>query len=341
MFRVRQRRRGRDVELAAAEAATDDGAFAAERVREDATLLFRAIQAAWSRNDIERLHKFVAPELMAEWELRLKDFKRKGWRNKIEVKTLEVAYVGLVNRAADREDRVVVRISAHVRDIVTRRGGGVVTRTDSDGSEHVDLREWWTLGKRDGKWILLSIEQREEGEHHMGAELVAAPEHDTAHRRRGRHGARRRRPGRGGVHGRRGGRPRLRRQRARRRARPRARRRALRALTCSRPRPGARWPPGSRRSTARTPRSSGCASRRRRRAAAASRGRAHTRVVVRGGRVEAGADHAPGRRVRPRPDVDRGRRARAPLRREPRHGAPSSRARRTRRSSSPSTGHSR
>jgi hypothetical protein len=42
----------------------------------------------------------------------------------------------------------------------------------------VDLREWWTLGKRDGKWTLLSIEQREEGEHHMESELVAAPEHD-------------------------------------------------------------------------------------------------------------------------------------------------------------------
>jgi predicted lipid-binding transport protein (Tim44 family) len=149
-------------------------------VQEAAVLLFRAIQAAWSRNDIERLHKFVAPELMTEWELRLKDFKRKGWRNKIEVKSVEADYVGLVNREADADDRVVVRISAHVRDIVTRRGGGdPVTRTDSGGSEHVDLREWWTLGKRDGKWILLSIEQREEGEHHMESELLAAPEHDS------------------------------------------------------------------------------------------------------------------------------------------------------------------
>jgi predicted lipid-binding transport protein (Tim44 family) len=178
-FRFKQRKRGRDVELAAAEAAADDESFAVARVREDAELLFRAIQAAWSRNDIERLHQFVAPELMKEWELRLKDFRRKGWRNKIEVKSVEAAYVGLVNRAADEEDRVVVRISAHVRDIVTKRGGGeVVTRTDSGGSEYVDLREWWTLGKRDEKWILLSIEQREEGEHHMESELVAAPEHD-------------------------------------------------------------------------------------------------------------------------------------------------------------------
>ena len=83
-------------------------------MREDAELLFRAIQAAWSRNDIERLNQFVAPELMKEWALRLKDFDRKGWRNKVEVQVdVEAAYVGLVNREDDEEDRVVVRIAAH------------------------------------------------------------------------------------------------------------------------------------------------------------------------------------------------------------------------------------
>ena len=39
-------------------------------------------------------------------------------------------------------DREVVRIAAHERDNVTPRGGGVVTRTDSDGTEHFDLSEW-------------------------------------------------------------------------------------------------------------------------------------------------------------------------------------------------------
>ena len=178
-FQFRQRKRGRQVELAAAEAAGDDESFAVARVREDGEMLFRAIQAAWSRNDIERLNELVAPELMKEWELRLADFKRKGWRNKIEVKSVETAYVGLVNRETDEDDRVVVRVSAHLRDIVVRKGGGVVTRTESGGSEFVDLREWWTLGKRGGRWTLLSIEQREEGEHHMDSELVAAPEHDS------------------------------------------------------------------------------------------------------------------------------------------------------------------
>lgn len=178
-FNFRFRKRGRDVELAAAEAASEDESFSVERVDKEAETLFRAIQGAWSHNDTDRLNDLVAPELMKEWELRLADFRRKGWRNTIDVKSVEAAYVGLVNREADEEDRVVVRISAHLRDVVVNKAGGIVTRTDTAGSEEVDLREWWTLGKRNGRWTLVSIEQREEGEHNLESELVAAPEHDS------------------------------------------------------------------------------------------------------------------------------------------------------------------
>jgi predicted lipid-binding transport protein (Tim44 family) len=177
-FRWRQRKRGRAVELAAAEAAAEDQAFAVARVKKDAEKLFRLIQAAWSRNDTERLDELVAPELMKEWRLRLADFERKGWHNQIDVKSVEVEYVGVVNREPDEEDRVVLRIAARMDDYVVGKRGDKLKRKDSQ-SETVELREWWTLGKRDGRWALLSIEQREEGEHHMESELVAAPEHDS------------------------------------------------------------------------------------------------------------------------------------------------------------------
>jgi len=178
-FRRRYKGRGRQVELAAAEAAADDESFAVARVREDAELLFRAIQGAWSRNDYERLHELVGPELMVEWERRLKDFRRKGWKNKVEIKSpVEVAYVGLVNREGDEEDRVVVRVAATLDDYVVQKNGHRI-KADAAEGKYVQLREWWTLGKRADRWTLLSIEQREEGEHHLAAELVAAPEHDA------------------------------------------------------------------------------------------------------------------------------------------------------------------
>ena len=111
--------RERRVELAAAEAAEDDAAFAPEEVRSQARSLFMEIQSAWDAGDRVRLRGLVAPELMAEWERRLDDFDRKGWRNRVQpIGEPAIEYVGLSNRGDDRTDRVVVRIEARLRDYV-------------------------------------------------------------------------------------------------------------------------------------------------------------------------------------------------------------------------------
>ena len=39
--------------------------------------------------------------------------------------------------------------------------------------------EYWTLGKRDGHWRLVSIEQRAEGDHELAEEIVATPWSDV------------------------------------------------------------------------------------------------------------------------------------------------------------------
>jgi predicted lipid-binding transport protein (Tim44 family) len=172
---ARRAKRVARVETAAAEAAQDDAAFAADNVRAGAEQLFRQIQASWSRNDIATLESLVGDDLMVEWRKRLQDFERKGWHNVVEVTgAVGVEYVGLVNRAADQDDRCVVRIEAPLRDYVVARNGQTITRTDST-SEFTTLREYWTLGKRDGGWRLVSIEQDAEGAHHIEAQIVASP----------------------------------------------------------------------------------------------------------------------------------------------------------------------
>jgi predicted lipid-binding transport protein (Tim44 family) len=50
---------------------------------------------------------------------------------------------------------------------------------DGNTTGETSLREYWTLGKRDGRWTLLSIEQDEEGEHQLGSVLEADPLEDT------------------------------------------------------------------------------------------------------------------------------------------------------------------
>jgi predicted lipid-binding transport protein (Tim44 family) len=173
--RRRVAERERRVELAAAEAAEEDEAFAPEAVRSQAAKLFTDVQAAWDAGDRVRLRALVAPELLAEWERRLDDFDRKGWRNRVQpIGAPKIEYVGLSHRGEQGGDRVVVRIEATLRDFVEDSSGQHVGRVDSLG-ETSKVREFWTLGRRQDHWILLSIEQGAEGEHVLGEEIVATP----------------------------------------------------------------------------------------------------------------------------------------------------------------------
>ena len=178
--RVRRTMRASRVQTAAAEAAEDDAAFSPDAVREQATELFDAIQAAWDAGDRERLRGSVGSSLMAEWERRLDDFERRGWRNRVSVISgPKIEYVAMTNRTDDRRDRVVVHVSATLEDVVVDRAGNTITHGGSVTSRR-RLAEYWTLGKRDGRWVLQSIEQEGEGDHNLVSNLVVTPWDDTA-----------------------------------------------------------------------------------------------------------------------------------------------------------------
>ena len=167
------RRRERRVQLAAAEAADEDPMFDPEHVRTAAASLFTAIQFAWSADDRIRLRGLVAPNLLAEWERRLDEFERQGWRNRVEpLGEPTVEYVGLERKhtTAD-EDRIVVRIEARLRDYVVDSSGRHIKRT-GQFTETVRLREYWTLQRRDEHWILASVERGGEGAHALKDKIV-------------------------------------------------------------------------------------------------------------------------------------------------------------------------
>ena len=174
--RRRVSQRERQVKLAAAEAAEDDSAFEPEQVRSQAASLFLEIQAAWDARDRARLRELVAPELLVEWERRLDDFDRKGWRNRVQpLGEPSIEYVGLTNRGDDRADRVVVRVEARLRDYVEDTRGQRLGRIDAAG-DTTRVREFWTLAKgQDGRWLLQSIEQGAEGAHRLSEDVVATP----------------------------------------------------------------------------------------------------------------------------------------------------------------------
>jgi predicted lipid-binding transport protein (Tim44 family) len=173
--RKRSAQRERRVELAAAEASEDDPAFAPDYVREQAAILFKSIQTAWDAGDRATLARFVGSDLLQEWERRLDDFDRKGWRNRVQVVTEpKVQYLGLTNRNDPKDDRVTVRIEAKLRDYVEDRSGQHLKRSGRM-SETFPVREFWTLGRRNDRWILLSIEEGAEGSHAITDQIVATP----------------------------------------------------------------------------------------------------------------------------------------------------------------------
>jgi predicted lipid-binding transport protein (Tim44 family) len=177
--RRRRRRRQQRVESAAREAAEDDREFAPEVVHAEAEQLFRAVQKAWSDDDRDRLTRLAGPELAHEWSRRLADFARRGWSNDVTIDgPVEVDYVGLENRATEQDDHVVTWITARLRDVVVDPHGNTITRKDSVG-ETSRISEYWTLAKRDGHWIVVSIEQEREGRHHLSDPIIATPWSDS------------------------------------------------------------------------------------------------------------------------------------------------------------------
>ena len=168
-------KRERRVELAAAEAADEDPMFSPDNVRAAGKRLFCEVQEAWSAGDRVKLRGLVAPELLAEWERRLDDFDSRGWHNRVTViGEPTITYVGLHRTGNANEDRVVVRIDAKLKDYVEDSYGRHLKRSGRL-TETVHTREFWTLGKRAGHWILASIEQGGEGEHALETKLVATP----------------------------------------------------------------------------------------------------------------------------------------------------------------------
>jgi predicted lipid-binding transport protein (Tim44 family) len=180
--RVRKRRRERAarVHLASAEAAADDAHFGGDAVSAETAALHHDIVTAWTARDRDALARHLGPDLLTEWVRRLDDFDRKGWHNVCEIKKpTEVEYLGLTNREDDTEDRVVVRLTAELRDVVIDRNGNVIKRNEED-DELTTLAEYWTLGRDGDRWILHSIEQDAEGSHHLDAPIVASPWSDDA-----------------------------------------------------------------------------------------------------------------------------------------------------------------
>ena len=82
--------------------------------------------------------------------------------------------MGLKRTGDPDTDRVTVKVDARVKDYVVDGYGRHLKRTGRIG-EVTRIREFWTLQKRGGHWVLASIEVGGEGKHALDEEIVATP----------------------------------------------------------------------------------------------------------------------------------------------------------------------
>ena len=169
--------RQRRVELAAAEAAEDDPAFAPDVVKPAAA---RAVHPdpdglGRRRPPAARRARRAGPAGRVGAAARRFQTARAGATGSSRSATPTVEYVGLDQRGAMTSDRVVVRIEAKLRDYVEDRNGKHIKR---DGQLTRDRAPTRVLDARAGaatagSW--LSIEQGAEGAHALGDQIVATP----------------------------------------------------------------------------------------------------------------------------------------------------------------------
>jgi predicted lipid-binding transport protein (Tim44 family) len=160
------RARAASVEAQVEALAATDATFDVEALKRRAASLYVTAQRAWTAHDDATLKAILAPVLYGKWSEQLAEYEARGEVNVVEiVRGPHVELVNVANRVGETKDTVTFRITATLNDyVVNRRFGGQATRTDRS----TQPVEYWTLRKNTaGDWIVASIEQSQDGHHHL------------------------------------------------------------------------------------------------------------------------------------------------------------------------------
>jgi hypothetical protein len=160
---------------AALEAAEEDPLFSPEEVKRSVAEVVVFGQALWRTAEVSGLEERLDAHLIRAWAR-----SRESWLGGAlrVVGQPSVDLLQVVNRGGETEDRVIVRVRLKVRwrnptrwteDIV----GNLAAR------HHAHLDERWTLGRRENRWMLLSVDGDPLAGPVLSAPLVPTRSHDV------------------------------------------------------------------------------------------------------------------------------------------------------------------
>lgn len=153
---------------AAIEAAEDDPSFAPDVVRQSIGQIVALANRLWRGRSDTALEGRADESLIRAWARSRQSWLGSGLRLR---GTPSIDLLRVVNRADDREDRVVARV--RVRLYRNR------PLLDLLAARRIRLDERWTLGRYDGQWALLSVEGDPLAGPVLTAPLIPTPAYDT------------------------------------------------------------------------------------------------------------------------------------------------------------------
>jgi predicted lipid-binding transport protein (Tim44 family) len=116
----------------------------------------QAVQAAWSRRDLEAMGLLATPEMVGYFADQLADQAGRGVRNTVSDVKLEQGNLCEAWAEPDRECATVTMQFSMV-DVTRDLAGNVV---DGHPAEHVQATELWTFVRSPGnRWLLSAIQQ--------------------------------------------------------------------------------------------------------------------------------------------------------------------------------------
>lgn len=118
--------------------------------------LLYAIQAAWSRHDLNALREMVTPEMLGYFSEQLAEQTSQGVRNEVnDVRLLQGDLAQAWSEGSREYATVAMRFS--MVDVTRDSAGRIV---DGSPNEHVTATELWTFVRSPGgRWILSAIQQ--------------------------------------------------------------------------------------------------------------------------------------------------------------------------------------
>jgi hypothetical protein len=153
---------------AAIEAAEEDPDFAPEAVKQTILQIVTMADGIWRARTGTVSDARADGPLIAAWARARQSRLGSGLRVRGNP---SVELIRVVNRPGESEDRVVARVGIRVH---RRR-----SRLDVLAVRHVRLDERWTLGRYEGRWVLLSVEGSPLEGPILTAPLIPTPAYDT------------------------------------------------------------------------------------------------------------------------------------------------------------------